>query len=307
MHLRKLVLIILFFAIAYFQSLFSQNNFESINQEYVLDNPAFFFEDDDFHFSLFRKQQWNNLQTNNTLVTQKSVSDERLMIGLIFRNNNFTSSLINNDLSLPISYRINFAKGKLSMGLEPKIGHESLNGDNLYSPQSNDPFFHSQQQTNFNLNTGFYYSNESFNVGFSFKNLIQLDNILFHPYSSFLIGKSFNISRKLSYHTLVWIRLEDSNVHVTLRNQIKYSNLFNIALLIDQSKKLSLSTGIHLKHVIPRFSENISIYYGYGKHLGTPAILGTTNELGISYTWNHSPSKEKIKNKKVIHSPILFD
>lgn len=306
--MNSLKITVLIFLLSMMNSLKAQKYFITIAQEFVLEHPAYFHENDDYHVSLLRKQQWKGFNTENVFVGQKSFNYDRLTIGLIIRNNTYNLELKENGLEVPFSYRINLGKGKLSLGVNPSVKKESLNYDQLYSAQPGDPIFGSSTVWGATLATGLYYKDEKVDLGLSVNNLIKTETANSVSQISSVVARAFLLTEKLTYHPVLFTRYIDKTpLGIVLKNQFEIDEKAIIAFLISRSKELSFSAGINIKKMFPRFSQNIRVDYAYSKQFAELAVLGNTHEVGLTYRWNKRPSIDKIKQTKSIQSPVIFD
>jgi len=305
---KKIKITITFLLLTILNSLlFAQNFFNTLSEEYLLEHPGYFLSDKDYHASFLRKQQWNGFNTTSAFTFQKSLSYDRINLGLVFINSNFSKSIKNNQLEIPISYQLNALKGKISFGLKTGIKQEAIDFNEFNSFDLQDPSFSNSSRVRVAFSSGLYYRDEKNELGLSLNDFTG--NILSTSTTfSFLYGRRFNISPQFVLEPLLFARvINETPLNVELRTKLEYSDYGWISILGSFNSKVAFATGIYLKRVIPRVSQNIKISYAFSRWLNELSVLGNTHEISVNYNFRIKPKASNIKQEKSIDNPVFFE
>ena len=246
---------------------------------------------------LYRNQMvgFNGSPQYQTLTAHTPLKNDNIGIGLQFLNES-AGPIRNTHIYTSYSYRVRFAKGKLSFGLKAGVNYGQYNWNNVYTNDTHDPAFNNNNNSFLlpNFGAGVYYYSNKFFSGISVPYLLSFKEntdhngfSFYHDFKNynFLItsGYLFNISRnfKLKPTTLI-------KYYTNAKEQIDLN--LNFILLND---KLWLGTAYRLDEAMAGSFEvqiNPQFRIGYAfEYAGKTAEFFnyTSHEISLRYEFSY--------------------
>lgn len=276
----------------------------------MLINPAYTGSSNWMVGTLKYKQQFigfNGNPTTETINFHTPIQKRHIGIGFKIINDQ-TAVLSNLNASLFYSYHLNFAGGKLSLGLEGGIYNRRVNFQELILTDPSDNSFPLTSMSSLvpDASIGLYYQKKQFYIGYSYSHLIKKDfnyktvnasssHLYNHMY--LMMGKVFDISDKWSFEPCMLAKYQaaapvqvDINASLSFRDRIAVGVQYRTGDAIAASLKIGIL-------------ENLRVAYAYDMTIsGLSNYSGGAHEIILSYGIKLSPPPAE----KEIHPRYYF-
>jgi type IX secretion system PorP/SprF family membrane protein len=290
-----------------------QTNVSAFFKSGLLYNPAMAGLQESLTFLFLQKNQslnYSGMPTLTVLSGSLPFNYERLGIGLnLIKETANPSNTIS--LNANFSYKINFYKGRMSLGIRSGFLHRS---ENLASVTAKDQEYISNglNQKYLTVGGGFFYKDKNKFAGFSFDRSASIyfresDNLI-NQYH-LLLGHTYHLSSEVSFDPTAQIRyMPGFPVLAELYISVTYRQLLLAGISMSSSLKSSFSFGLDVGRLGESLNKSIFIIYSYDHVWGSlNSYLGNTHEIAIVVNWGNAERTERILKRKITVSPLYFD
>jgi type IX secretion system PorP/SprF family membrane protein len=314
--MKKLITSILYFllinlSIAQQDPQYSQYMFNQLTF-----NPAYAGSTDNkVSTSLFYRKQWLGSEYSpqyQNFIIHSPFNQRRNGVGFQITKS-ATNFFTNTDINFSYAYRIIFAKGLLSMGLNGGISYLSTNLNPLDIRDNDDAFLSNQSQTSVlpELGTGAYYQNNKFYLGISVQHLIpqtiKINRCNYHAkqINWFLnAGYKFNISNNFQIVTSGLLKYAIGfTPQFDITNHFIFSNTFWAGFSLRTNTIISLQAGVRIDKILPRLRQEVRIGYAFDVYAN---ISRPSHEIMLMIDWEVHKSPQNIRKQKIQLSPFFL-
>lgn len=276
----------------------------------MLINPAFTGSADWAVGTLKYRSQYSGLEGSPTTQTFNFHSPiTKRHIGLGFKVINDEIAIVKNlNASLLYSYHLNFARGKLSVGLETGIVSRKIDYSDLILSTEIDNSIPAGSSSSMvpDASWGLYYQKKQFYAGFSHAHLIKANfndntenesqsHLYNHMY--FMSGTVFDIAKKISIEPSIFVKLVSAApIQLDINTMAYYDDRFGIGIQYRTGDAIVALIKINI-------IEQLRIAYAYDMVIsGLSAEAGGGHEIILSYGIKLPPPP----SQKEVHPRYYF-
>ncbi len=290
------------------QSVIPLSGFQNLLPLY---NPASAGINKGIELALIHKSQWKGFPEApklTALTINMPFNYDRFGAGLILLKE---SAGIQNTVSINglFSYKINFAKGRLSFGAKAGIVQWNQDFSGLTIKDESETII-GTKKTIADLAIGFLYKDNKNSLGFSinyspgiYLGLTKIGKI----YYTISGERKQKINSSICIYPAYMIRYtEKFSTMATFSIPLEYKKLVWAGFSYRSSATLSFMGGLNLHTLLNDHHNSIGLFYYFDYH-ASAVNLGNSHELLLSFSPGRQSSIENIKRKRATVSPLLFE
>lgn len=337
MNLKKviissLVLILSAFAFAQQDQHYSQYMFNGL-----VINPAYAGSNGMISAGIFHRTQWVGFDghpVTQSFSIHSPVLHESVGVGLHILNDKI-GALKNTSISTSYAYRINIAKGVLSMGLQGGLMNYSLDNSTRVVKDADDQRLNNYSTMKPDLGFGTYYLKKNYYVGFSVPHLIQTslndktltnaDGTTVNDFSQltrhyfitgayqYYINRDFAVIPSIMYKTLRFspkFKGNDKNYQTSsldLTTHFKYQNTVWLGFTYRMADSFNAQVGADVSKFVKSMEQSLKIGYAFDLTTsGLKSYNSGTHEIMLIFDFEVNPKAKSIDKDIHYISPRLF-
>lgn len=276
----------------------------------MLINPAFAGSSNWAVATAKYREQFSGMKghpTTQTFNFHTPIQKKHLGIGFKIINDKI-SMVSNLNAALLVSYHLNFAGGKLSLGLEAGLFNRKVDYQKAIVATQGDNSIPKTKQSSLvpDFSYGLYYQKKQFYFGiaqyhllknkFDFKTNNPTKSHLYSQFN-FLLGNVFDLSKKFSYEPSILLKIQPSiKPQIDLNVTLYYNDLIGVGI---QYRSEDAIVGVFRINIL----ENLKLAYSYDFTVSKLSrYTNGTHEIMISYGVKLPPPP----SKKEIHPRYYF-
>ncbi|MDX2196319.1 MAG: PorP/SprF family type IX secretion system membrane protein [Cytophagales bacterium] len=265
---------------------------------------------------LYRKQFWGSPLSPVVMAAAIDMPFSHLRVGLgcVFIKK-YTAVYEWTQASANYSYKINFIKGTLAMGIQAGIKSYIYNPDAL---NAKDP---DENILKYNMlipdfGTGLLYNTSSFFASISIVHLSAgalalSDNINYPLYRNYIFaaGKKFRLTEVLQLSTALMIRYEHPQaIQADIQAQIMFYSTAWAGLTYRTGHAVAIQSGINLYAIIKKIPYDAKIFYAFDILYAQNAALtqAQAHEIGISISFGKNLCGTEKRYRTHRRQPLHF-
>lgn len=328
--MKKILLIILSllyvdFAVAQQDQHYSQYMFNGL----VL-NPAFAGSNGMISAGLFHRTQWIGLgghPVTQSFSIHSPVLHESVGVGLHILNDK-AGPIKNTSITTSYAYKINLAKGTLSMGLQGGLLNYALDNSSRIVRDEFDPALNNYSALRPDIGFGTYFTKKNYYVGFSVPHLLQtrlnddFGNAFFSQLKrhyfftgayQYNVNRDFAIIPSVMYKTLRFSpRFKGNDIiyqtsSLDLTSHFKYQNKLWFGATYRIADSFNAQIGADISEFLNNVDQSVKIGYAFDL---TTTNLGNfnngTHEIMLIFDFEARPNTKSVKKQIHYISPRLF-
>ena len=298
-------------------------------------NPAYAGSNGMISAGLFHRTQWVGFNDNGSAGSgtqsfsiHSPVLHESVGVGLHILNDK-AGPIKNTSIITSYAYRINIAKGILSMGLQGGVMNYSLDPSSRIVKDGGDPRLIGYSRFKPDIGFGTYYLKKNYYVGFSVPHLIQtklnddlsgiqdFSQLTRHYYFTgayqYQINREFAVIPSILYKTLRFspqfkgneTRFQTSSLDLTAH--LKYQNMVWLGFTYRVADSFNAQIGTDVSKFVKSMERSLKIGYAFDLTTSNLAAYNAgTHEIMLIFDFELNPSSKSVDKNIHYISPRLF-
>ena len=293
-------------------------------------NPAYAGSNGMISAGLFHRTQWVGFDNNpvtQSFSLHSPVLHESVGVGLHLLNDKL-GVMQNTSIITSYAYRINIAKGVLSMGLQGGLMNYSLDPSTRVVKDELDPRLISYSKMTPDVGFGTYYSRKNYYVGFSVPHLLQskinddmglqdFSQLTRHYYMTaayqYDINREFSLIPSIMFKTLRFAPKFKSNSNnyqtssLDLTTHLKYKKMIWIGATYRVADSFNAQLGTDISEFVDGINNPFKIGYAFDLTTSGLSSYNTgTHEIMLVVDFEVTPKAKKVNKSIHYTSPRLF-
>lgn len=328
--MKKLIISIYILSFAFFANAQQDQHYSQYMFNGLVLNPAYAGSNGMISAGLFHRTQWvgfDNHPVTQSFSLHSPILHESVGVGIHLLNDK-AGALKNTSIITSYAYRINIAKGVLSMGLQGGLMNYTLDNSELIIKDDLDPKLTSFSSMKPDVGFGTYYSRKNYYVGFSIPHLIQtrlnddlgtqdFAQLTRHYYFTgayqYDINKDFSVIPSAMYKTLRFapsFKGTENNFQTSsldLTTHLKYKKMVWIGATYRVADSFNAQVGADISKFVDGINNPFKVGYAFDLTTsGLRSYNSGTHEIMLVVDFEVSPKAKKVDKDIHYISPRLF-
>ncbi len=279
----------------------------------LLYNPAYAGSSEGLCFSALHKTQWAGFDGSPklyALTAHAPFNYERIGMGINLLNES-TGQQNYFYCNANFSYKINFLRGRLSLGAKAGLVQWSDRSDKLLV-KDNEELLTGNKIIIPEFGGGIFYKDKKYTTGLSIQYVpgIYIGNTTTGKiYYHFTVATDKKITKNSSLKPALLVRVTQGFVpELSLSLPVEFNKLIWVGLSYRNPAIYTFMAGLNIHQVLKNTQDRINLFYYYDYTAGSLSNkFGNSHEVVFLLSPGKNRNPETFRKKRVTVSPLLFD